>query len=283
LSQLLAVYSTTGGVGRTTVAVNLAVALRRARPESRVCLVDLDLQFGDVEMHVDLPALGAPTIHDLAIVDDPAHVDDELVASVLRLGPMGVHVLAAPPLPELADAVEHVKLVRILDLLRSRHDYVVADCGSHLGEVALTALELAHRVVLVAGTDLPSARGLRKALDVTHAVDGRPGRVMLVVNQRDPHADLPAEPIATIAGLSPAAVLPHERAVVTSVNLGCPVVLSAPSCAVSQALLRLGREIAGVGTPGPRLEPDGVTARLWRMAPRLGLSNFGLLPRRGGA
>ena len=143
-----------GGVGKSVIAVNCAVALARSH---RVALVDCSLQFGDIGVLLDVSP--ERTISDLAA--NNAVADRDVIAEVMIDGPGGVRVLAAPSSPELADYVTTQHLRALIDELRHTYDCIVVDTAPHLGEISLDLVEMADKVVLV--TDLSATADEERA------------------------------------------------------------------------------------------------------------------------
>ena len=158
LGRIVAVAGSKGGCGVTTVASQLALAAARAGGEHRVCLVDLDLQTGDVAT-----LFGVTAQHDLA---DLVDVVDELtrrsIAGVLFRHASGVHILPAPAEGERAETVTTSVARQVLGVLRTMFDVVVVDCGSLVSEANLGAVEIADRVLVVSTPDVLSLRGAHR-------------------------------------------------------------------------------------------------------------------------
>ncbi|EQD78316.1 response regulator receiver protein, partial [mine drainage metagenome] len=133
---------------------------------ARVCLVDLDLQFGDVGVMMNLDH--AKTITEL--VDGQGSMDWELIDDVLADGPLGLRVLLGPFSPEYGDLVraEHVRA--IVDILRREFDYVVVDTGSQLSEATLEAIDGADRLIVVGALTIPAIKDTRLMLKMLESL-----------------------------------------------------------------------------------------------------------------
>lgn len=158
LGRIVAVAGAKGGSGVTTIAAQLALAAARAGGRRGVCLVDLDLQAGDVATF-----FGVTAHHDLA---DLVEVADELTArsisGALFRHASGVHILPAPEEGERAEMVTTGVARRVLGVLRTMFDAVVVDCGSVVSEANLGAIEIADRVLVVSTPDVLSLRGAHR-------------------------------------------------------------------------------------------------------------------------
>jgi pilus assembly protein CpaE len=156
MGTLLAVCGSKGGTGATTLAVHLATAMAEAGHS--VCLVDMDLQKGDLPSYLDVHH--RRSITDLVSVADD--LDGTVLAEALFVHPSGLHLLLAPSNGEDAESIPARAARQILAALRSRYDLVVADCGSHMFDGNAVAVELADQVLVACTPDLPSLRGAKR-------------------------------------------------------------------------------------------------------------------------
>ena len=223
LAKLIAVYSPKGGVGCTTLAINLATAICQLDPGLKVAVVDCSLQFGGVEVSLNLHA--NRSIADLSKRID--ELDPTLVLSAMEEDARsGLKVLLAPPRPEMADLVtaEHVRA--ILEAMKETFDYVVIDMGSRLEDTELSVFDLADRVVLVIVPDLAAIRQARCFLDLIEALEYSPEKVLLVLNKSDPRTGISAQAIEDRLKHKVFAEIPLEdRLVLQSVNRGMPYMI----------------------------------------------------------
>lgn len=234
--RIITVISPKGGAGKTTVATNLAVRLAAGSP-GRVAIVDLDLQFGDVAS-----ALG---LGPQSTVADAARAGSRLDSTALKvfLEPhaSGLYALVGPHFPAEADEVTPATSGHIVDILAGQFDYVVVDTSAGLDEHALTALERSDDIVLVCVTDVPSVRGLRKALDAIDLLGMTNQRRHLVLNRSDDRVGLSEGDVVATIGLPVEESVPTSRAIQISINQGSPVVESDPRTPAARALIGLAR------------------------------------------
>src|SRR5262245_20236157 len=154
--RLIVVFSTKGGVGKSTVAINVAAAMTRRTPE-RVALVDADLQFGDVAV-----LLGIPPQHTIA--DAAASLqfaDPELMRNLLARHESGLYVLPAPTEPVLGTMLPPDELIGVCSALHSLCGYVIVDTATQFDESTLALIEAADDVLLVGTMDIPSVKNLK--------------------------------------------------------------------------------------------------------------------------
>lgn len=228
--SVIAVYSPKGGVGCTTIATNLAVALAE-RPKHAVAIVDLDLQFGDVGTALDLRS--ANNISDLlAHVDS---IDDALINEVFVRHSSGLRALLAPEDLAVVPSIDPDRVARAIHELRDHFDYVVCDLWSSLEDLALGTLRLADQVVLVTTPELPALRNLRRVINAT-ATLLLDERALLVVNRMPGKAGVSAADIERGLGRSVTATIPSDGVGVTAaINQGITVLDSRARTRVSRS------------------------------------------------
>jgi len=233
------VLSGKGGCGKTFVAINLAAALR-VETSTRVCLVDLDLQFGDVGVMMNLDH--AKTITEL--VDGQGSMDWEFIDDVLADGPLGLRVLLGPFSPEYGDLVraEHVRA--IVDILRREFDYVVVDTASQLSEATLEAIDAADRVIVVGALTIPAIKDTRLMLKMLESLKVNRDRISVVVNGHDAHAVYDAPSIERNLKFPVRVQLPSEpRLVGGSIHRGSPLVVTHPESDIAELLRGLANSL----------------------------------------
>src|SRR5512138_322749 len=178
--KIVTIYSPKGGTGCTTLAVNLALTLHNE--DTRVALVDANLQFGDVAVFMN--EQGKNTIIDLAPRAD--ELDPEIVEEVmLKHAVSGLHILAAPSRPEYAEKVTSGQFSKVLEYLRQMYAYVVVDTAALLTDVTLSAIDVSDLIVLVTTQDIPSIKNCRLFLDLLQTLGIERDRIVFVMNRYD--------------------------------------------------------------------------------------------------
>lgn len=250
--RTIAVVSPKGGAGKTAIASNLAVGLADAEPGETV-IVDLDVQFGDVGNAMRL----APEFTITDAVRQGDTLDATTLKAFLTAHPSGAFVLCAPETPADADIVTTEAIDRILDLLAGEFRYVVIDTGAGLDENTLAAMERATDFVLVAGTDVASARAVRKEIDAFNLLGLITQRRHLVLNRADARVGLSAEDIEGTVGLEVSVSIPSSRSVPLSMNQGIPLLEGAQKSPVSRSLSELVRRLTGTTEPDSDASASG--------------------------
>jgi pilus assembly protein CpaE len=220
--DVIIVYSPKGGVGCTTVATNLAVALHN--DETPTVIVDGNLQFGDVA--VLLNERSRNSVIDLAPRAD--ELDPEVVENVLIThADSGVKILTAPSRPEYAENVSGDQFNKIINYLRQLYSYVIVDTSSSLTDVVLSAMDSSNLVILIVTQDIPSINNSRLFLDLADVLDINRNNVIFIMNRYDKRIAITPEKVGENLRQDIVAVLPtDEKAVVPSVNRGVPFVLN---------------------------------------------------------
>ena len=232
--RIVAVMSPKGGVGKTTIASNLAIGLGQIAPMS-VVIVDLDLQFGDVASGLMLePEF---TITDAVV--GAASQDSMVLKTYLSVHPGSIYALCAPRNPIDMDRITGEHVSHLLGQLRSEFQYVVVDTAPGLGEHVLATLEQATDAVWVCGMDIPSIRGLRTGFQILSELDLLPDNRHVVLNMADRKTGLTVQDVEATIGAPVDIVLPRSRTVPFSTNKGVPLLQDGSRDGVAKGLRQL--------------------------------------------
>jgi pilus assembly protein CpaE len=215
---VIGVFSPKGGVGKTTIATNLAVGLGKIAPLS-VVIVDLDLQFGDVGTGLYLN----PEYSVLDAVSGAATQDTMVLKAFLTAHPSGIYALCGPRNPADADRISSEQVTRLIQQLALEFRYVVVDTGPGLTEPSLAALEQCTDAVWVTGMDVPSVRGLRTGLDVLSKLNLLPETRHVVLNFADTKTGLSVQDIEATLAAPVDVSIPRSRAITLATNRGVPL------------------------------------------------------------
>jgi len=236
--KVITVFSTKGGVGKSVLSTNLASALAHDLNKKTI-LLDLDLEFGDVSVMLQLPP--ERTIFDAVQSFD--RLDAQMLRGFLVPHSSGLSALLAPVRPEEAESVTSGRVAQIITMLRGMADFVVIDTAASLSDVVLTALELSDVVLAVATLDIPSVKNTKVSLQKLHQI-GLDGGVQLVLNRADSKVFLEPQEIEKAMADRIIARIPSDRVVPRSVNKGVPVVLDAPRSAVARSIVELAKTVS---------------------------------------
>ena len=185
--HIITVFSPKGGVGKTTTAVNLALALAD-HGARRVCLVDLDLAFGDVAITMQL--FPAHTIEEAIGAEDL--LDFSMVEGLLTRHEESLMVLAAPAGPDARDRVSASLVARVLRTLKQEFDYVVVDTCPSFDELTLQALDETDECILIATLDVPTLKNVKVAIETLDLLNIAIDHRRLVLNRADDAVGLDA-------------------------------------------------------------------------------------------
>jgi pilus assembly protein CpaE len=241
--QVVAVFSPKGGVGRTTVAVNLAVAAATELGK-RVCIVDASFQFGDVGVLLNLNPKNksiADLVPELEAGGEPESIDTFVINHS-----SGVRVLLAPPSPEMAELITPHGVKRVLEVLRESHDLVIVDCSSYFNDTTLAILDTADVILTMLTLEITSIKNMRLFLEVADQLGYESRKMRLILNRADSTLGIRVADVEHSIGRKvDHSIVSDGRSVVYALNRGVPFFLSNRETQVSQDILRLATLLAG--------------------------------------
>ncbi len=253
--QIITVFSAKGGSGKTVLATNLALLLTRI-PDTKVCLVDADLQFGDVCLVLQLE----PRYTMVNASHELHKLDGELLDSLLTEHPSGLKVLAAPLEPAFADDITTAGLMQMLDVLRENYDYVVVDTASMLDELILSLVEKSDHVMMLVDMDLPSVKNAKLALETLRLLKFSTSNIKMIMNRSNSKSKLDNKEIQGALKMEISAAIPSDAMVAASVNEGRPVVETDPKSKVAKGFEDAAELVAGK-IPEPAGKSGGLFGR----------------------
>jgi pilus assembly protein CpaE len=235
-SQVVTVFGTKGGIGKTTIAVNLASAL--VKKGKKVAIIDLDLQFGDVGVFLDIDA--KDSIAELIIENNP---DMDKIKSYMHLHSSGISVLAAPKSPEYADTITASHIERIISTIRPYYDFIIVDTAPIFNDNTLTALELSNLVLFILTLDISTLRNAKISMGILDSLQHK--AKTKIVSNREVENIITIKDAERIIDAPVCCRIPSDwKTATTALNKGVPFVLETPNSKISTAIYNLAAMIS---------------------------------------
>ncbi len=244
--KIVTLFAPKGGVGRTTLAVNLAVAMAGEQRQV-VTLVDGSFQFGDVGVLLNLNPKNKSIID---VVADPSATDEDLVDTTLINHSTGIKVLLAPPSPEMAELITVDQIRRMMGRLRETNDFTVVDLWPHFNDVSLALLDMSDVILTILTLEITNIKNIRLFLEVAEQL-GYGDKLKLVLNRADSAFGIRVADVENSVGRKiDHQVVSDGRTVVYALNRGVPFVWSNSQAPVSEDILKISRAlVSGEGSP----------------------------------
>jgi pilus assembly protein CpaE len=235
--RIITVFSAKGGVGKTMLATGLAASL--AGTGAATLLIDLDVMFGDVAISFQLnpPATLADAI------GMAGHMDAQGLDSLVAKHESGLHVLAAPSDPAVAEAIPSTLVSELLRIARASYRYIVVDTPPNISEHVLAAFDTTDVSLLVATLDIPAVKNLRIAISTLDTLGADKESRIVVLNRASDKVGLTTEEVEAALRTTVSHTVPSSLDVAVAANKGVPLVLSEPRHAVSDALRGIGDDV----------------------------------------
>jgi pilus assembly protein CpaE len=234
VGRVFTTSSATGGCGKTFYATNLAYFLTH-HTGKRTCIVDLDLQFGEVSTALRMrprftifDALQRDEEDESALAD---HIEEYLVKH-----DTGIYLLPAPKDPSEADRISPPDVTRIIEAIRTKFDYVIVDTPAALTEIVLAAFDLSDELFTMATLDLPSVRNMGVFLNTLDKLKIPSDHIQLILNKAEKDVGIDIEQITKLFPQGFMSVLPYAKEVSKSINVGMPVMAFNPNAEVSRRI-----------------------------------------------
>ncbi len=247
--KIVTVFSNKGGVGTTTVATNLAVALAKETGE-QVVIADLDLQLGDVALFLNM----RPRYTIVDVVSRGPNLDPSSVHSALVRHESGVYLLGEPPRPEDADTISADQVGQVLSHLRRMFPFVVVDTTHSFEDRTIEVLDISDLILLVVLLDLPNIRNVQRCLDIFNRLPGYTAdKVRLVVNRYMPDLQIGIPHVERTLKTEVYWKIPNDYGrVINAINSGAPLAQADGGSPLSFSFKNLARNVAGL----PILKPE---------------------------
>jgi len=229
--QIVTVFGTKGGVGKTTLAVNLAVQTAKTTGK-KVLLLDLDLQFGDVAVYMNI--MPKRSISELAQEKNKLNI--ELVESYLITHQSGVKILPAPIRPEYAEIVNAEFVQDLLTLLRSKYDYIIIDTPPVFHDTLLGALDMSTQIFIIMSMDLPTIKNIKLCMELLKTLH-LDSKVKMVLNRASEDFGVTIKDCEEVLDMKIGSQIPSDgKIVVKAANRGIPFVITSPNAKVTEAI-----------------------------------------------
>ncbi|MDQ2952075.1 MAG: response regulator [Chloroflexota bacterium] len=253
--KIISFFSPKGGVGRTTIATNLAVALHQTTGQP-VVLVDGSLPFGDIAVILNMSPK-AKTIADLIGSFETA--DADVIDSILTQHSTGIKVLLAPPTPESTELITGAHIKHVLELLKQRYAYVVVDTWPSFQEQVITMLDVSDVIPTLMTLEITSLKNVRVFMEIVEKLGYDENKVQLVANRNDSSGGIKASDVeASLGRKIPHTIVSDGRTLVLAVNRGVPFVISHRDSQVSKDIFTLASKLVG---EAPAAVPAGKQAK----------------------
>ena len=235
--EMIAVCSAKGGIGRTILTVNLAVAL--FKKNISISVLDGDFQFGDVSLAMDLQSTF--TVKD--VVEEIDRLDEYSLASYLCNHESGVKILPAPDRPEYADLITEEVIDKIINLLLLQHDYVVVDTGVGLQERTINLIEKADQILLITNLEMATLKNTKLMLETLEML-GLGEKVRIVVNRATMDSVIKATDVPDILGTEDPIYIPNDFQIASqSLNIGIPFVSNQGKTELAKSIFKMAEQI----------------------------------------
>lgn len=236
--EMIVVCSAKGGVGKTVLSVNLAVAL--SKKNIKISLLDGDFQFGDVSLAMDLH----PTFSIKDIVEDIESLDEYTLASYLIHHDSGVRILAAPDRPEYADLITPKVTDKVCDLLLEKHDFLIVDTGVGFQENSLYLVEKADQILVVTNLEMSTLKNTKLMMETLETL-GLQHKIQVVINRSTMESVIQATDVPEILGEESPIYIPNQFQMVSqSLNVGIPFVINQGKADLSKSVFKMAEQLS---------------------------------------
>ena len=238
--KVISIVANKGGAGKTTIAVNLSVALAE-RPHAKVGIMDANLQFGDVATYLNL----APRASIADAVAEGDTLDEVGLETYMTAYNDNLFLLAAPVRPEQAENISGANIKSILAQMKKKYEYVVVDTAADFNEITLSAMDESDAILVLAGSDLPTLKNMKLCLEILQSLKYGDDKVHIVLNRANSAGGLSIQQVEKSLNLKFYATIPSDgKTVLPSINHGIPFVIANHHTAVAQTVFQLAQKLA---------------------------------------
>jgi len=240
IGQIISIFSNKGGIGKTTIAANLALKIAEVT-EKKVCLVDLNLQLGDVTTFLDV----SPSFDISYVVTHLSRIDESfLLSSLEKYKDKELYILADPPNVEQAEEISADDITSVLSMLKEMFAYIIVDTSSSFDIKTLTCLDISDHIMLVSMVNLPSIRNCQRCMDLFERLEYKREKIKLVVNRYNEEEEITIEDVEDALGHEVYWKIPNSYfAIMSAINKGVPVSEIAPDTPIDESFKNLAAKI----------------------------------------
>lgn len=244
---VISLFSSKGGIGRTSLTANLGVIVA-SRTRNSVAMVDLSLQFG--ELHVVLDIVPQYTIYDLLPVVEKGELTEEELLKYMSAHPSGAMLLAAPPHPRYAEEVSGKHVEAILEVMRRRFDFILIDNPPLFIEPTLTALDLSDAILYLIPNSIPGVRNAKIALDVMRRLHYPLSKLKLIAVEMEGVKDVTVSDMEEVLGVMIEGTISLDpKQMLDSINSGVPIVVHRPNSKLAKEITEIASMLIGEMLP----------------------------------
>ncbi len=237
--HVITVFSTKGGVGKTFVSTNLAISLAKDT-DKRVCLVDLDLDFGNTVLALNM----VPKFTILDIVDDIRNIDQDIIESYLIPHESGIKVLPANARPQINEFINSDHIEVILRALQGAFDYIVVDMPARFYEPVNPAFQAADILLMITTPEISAVRNIKASIQTLHELNFPKSKIKVVLNKADSSGQIKSKDVESTLNQSLYSVIDADyKQAMLSLNNGIPVTISKPKGSIGKSFSTLAKKI----------------------------------------
>lgn len=233
-ARMISVFSTKGGVGKTTIATNIAVGLYK-KTNAKIIIIDLDLQFGDVLLMMNKE----PSSTIIDFIENCDEYNYENLKEYLH-DFEGVDILSSPSSPEFAEFISPEHINQIIEIVKNEYQYIIFDHPNSFTDTSLVALDASDTILLVSTMDVVSIKNVKVGLEVMKSLNYPSDKVKLVINKGNDSFGVKYKDLKVAFGKKITQIIVEDtKTVVTSINRGIPFILEKKLNKITMCLNRL--------------------------------------------